>query len=318
MKSVTVHVPAKVNLTLEILGRREDGYHFLRSIVMPVSIFETVMVTAREEKHVDGGRASPRADVTCQTQSEGVDMSELMKMPLENQLAVKAMRALQKTVKQPLCAVDIHVTKRIPIRAGMAGGSADAAGVLLALNDLWELKWSRERLAQVGATVGSDVAALTLGGVVCLEGVGERVTRLELGQNTIPFWMVVVWPGFGMCTQRAYDAFDQRLDLSRPQSTSIDIDRRYDAMLDALRAGDCERVGECLHNDFEEVVFALRPEIYDWHRRLKKAGAMGVLLSGSGSAVFGIVRSREEGERIREVLLWESPGVWCKVVEGIF
>ena len=126
MATVTAEAPGKINLSLEILGKRADGYHELRSVVMPVSLFESVTVSERR----DGA-------VTCETVGDGVDVSELRALPAERQLAVRAVRAMQRELgRDPSrCGCDIRVVKRVPIGAGMGGGSADAAGVLV-LNGL--------------------------------------------------------------------------------------------------------------------------------------------------------------------------------------
>jgi len=141
MATATIEAPAKVNLTLEILGSRPDGYHELRSVVMPVSLFEGVSVSTREDDAV-----------TCETRGEGVDASELESLPLERQLAVKAVRAMQRRLGRtgPGSGVDVRVSKRVPIGAGMGGGSADAAGVLACLRALWAPEMPEEELLAAG------------------------------------------------------------------------------------------------------------------------------------------------------------------------
>ena len=139
MATATIEAPAKVNLTLEILGSRPDGYHELRSVVMPVSLFEGVSVSTRADDAV-----------TCETRGEGVDASELEGLPLERQLAVKAVRAMQRRLGRtgPGSGVDVRVSKRVPIGAGMGGGSADAAGVLACLRALWAPGMPEEELLE--------------------------------------------------------------------------------------------------------------------------------------------------------------------------
>ena len=190
MATATIEAPAKVNLTLEILGSRPDGYHELRSVVMPVSLFEGVSVSTRADDAV-----------TCETRGEGVDASELEGLPLERQLAVKAVRAMQRRLGRtgPGSGVDVRVAKRVPIGAGMGGGSADAAGVLACLRALWAPGMPEGELLAAGAECGSDVPAMLLGGAALMEGRGERVSRLLApDEHPAPMWLVAVRPRGGL------------------------------------------------------------------------------------------------------------------------
>ena len=182
MATVTAEAPGKINLSLEILGKRADGYHELRSVVMPVSLFESVTVSERR----DGA-------VTCETVGDGVDVSELRALPAERQLAVRAVRAMQRELgRDPSrCGCDIRVVKRVPIGAGMGGGSADAAGVLACLKALWAPDLPENRFLAAGAAVGSDVPALQLGGAVRMEGraadpAAWRVRAADVARRRLP------------------------------------------------------------------------------------------------------------------------------------
>jgi len=294
--SVVVEAPAKVNLTLEILDEREDRYHNLRSILAPVSLFDTVRATSAED-----GR------IVCETRAEGVDAGELLKLPPERHLAVRAARVLREAAGLPGAGARLEVVKRIPIGAGMGGGSADAAGTLVALNALWGLGWPLRRLAELGARVGCDVPGMVLGGAVSVLGVGERVERLlpEGGPPAPPFWMVVAFPGVPISTRAVFEACGSCL-TGDPGS--------FHSMRLFVRSGDVRGAGRWLFNGLQKTVFGLYPETERFYLALREAGALSSLLSGSGSAVFGLAEDRGHAERIRDRL---GADKWSRVLQTL-
>ena len=292
-RRVVVDAPAKVNLSLELLGTRADGYHLLRSVLMPVSLYETV--TAEE------------ADaITCETAGDGVDVSELSTLPQERHLAVRAAEAL-RAAAGVRAGARIHISKRVPIGAGMGGGSADAAGVLTALNELWGLRWPAARLAEVGATLGSDVPAMTLGGAVLLEGAGERVRRiLAPDEHPAGFWLVAVFPGIPVSTKKIYENGPSLL-TSAPCLC--------DNLVAFVRSGDVHGASRCLFNGLERTAFALYPQTERFGLALRAAGALSCLLSGSGSAVFGLAESERHADEVRRrVESRLGAGHWTRIM----
>ena len=318
-RSVTVHVPAKVNLTLELLGVREqDGYHFLRSLVLPISLYETVSVSMLSDESHESPESSDALSISCVTNGDdGIDVEELRTLPLENQLTVKAARALLnevalKSPSVPPCLCEkkkllIEVTKRVPIGAGMGGGSADAAGMLLALNQLWRLKLPLETLADIGATVGSDIPAMMHGALVLMEGTGEKITPIFNAINSL--WLVIVFPGIAVSTKDIYRAFNS----DTVNGFSAAKDAICNEVLGHLRQADHQKLGKSLFNGLEKTVFRLYPEIRHWRDALLEAGATGALLSGSGSAVFGVARDEEHANAIAQRI---GGSVWCRVAKG--
>lgn len=298
--SFTVDSPAKINLTLEILGRRADGYHLLRSIVVPVSLFDTITVTA----------AAPGSGISCATEFEGVGGADVADLAPGGNLAEKA--AAQLAADAGISAdVRIKVVKRIPIGAGMGGGSADAAGTLTALNSLWNLGFSREKLAATGAKIGCDIPALVTGGAVLMEGVGEKITPLtECGTGTEHphrgFWLVAAFPGFPVSTGKIYKSFDESC-LTNPPGI-------YDTVSSSVRGGNVQKACCGLYNGLQKTVFGLYPDAEGCLEALRVAGALSCLLSGSGSAVFGLAESREHAELIRSRL---SPEIWSRVLQTL-
>ena len=239
---MTVDAHAKVNWTLEVLGVRPDGYHDLRSIVLPVPLHDTVTLTEAET-------------ITC-TMS-GLDLD----VPQETNLAYRAAIALRE-MAGGMRGVRIQIRKRIPSGSGLGGGSADAAAVLNGLNVLWKLNLTKAELCAIAARIGSDVPALTLGGPVLMEGRGERVRRLHPEECAIlpcPEEIVVLVPDIFASTPAVYREFREE-------------DRG------------------CGPNDLQPAAIRLYPGISGAIDRLKRQGLTRVTMSGSGSAVYGVMR----------------------------
>ena len=262
---MTVEANAKVNFTLEVFGKRADGYHALRSVVMPISLADTLEVETADDGTV--------------TSDTGYD----------DDLCVKAARILKSSVSglpSSLGAV-IRVIKRIPAGGGLGGGSADAAAVLRALNELWKVGLSREELAEIGAQVGSDVPSLVMGGSVIMEGRGEKVTPLSTSTSSLH--LVLVNPGINCSTKEVYGACEARA-LSDENATA--------KMVAALGEGDVGKIAAALMNDLQAPAVKLHPEIADALVSLRTAGVVGAMMSGSGSSVFGLVENESEARRI--------------------
>ena len=268
---------AKVNFTLDVYGTRPDGYHVLRSVVMPISLADTLEI----ETTTDGS-------ITSDT---GYD----------DDLCVKAARVLKSSVSSlpSSFGASIRVTKRIPAGGGLGGGSADAAAVLRALNELWELKLPLPELAEIGAQVGSDVPALVLGGAVLMEGRGERVQDLRLKTGDLN--LVLVNPGVASSTREVYAMCGAR-EKDAPSPT--------DAMIAALKAGELAQIAAATSNDLQAPAVKLHPEIADALTSLRTAGATGVTMSGSGSCVFGFVPDAAAAERVSADLNFKGYQTW--------
>ena len=262
---------AKVNLTLEVLGVREDGFHALRSIVAPVSLSDTLEILPSESLSCDTGYA--------------------------DDLCLKAARALG-----PGRGAEIRVVKRIPAGGGLGGGSADAAATLVALNEMWNLGKSREELAEIGAAVGSDVPSLVLGGPVLMEGRGEVVSPFALGGAPFPvLHMVLCNPGVASPTGEVYANCKSRVT----DDPSILYNMRT-----ALESGDLERIAAAMTNDLQEPAVRLHPEIGAALELLKKSGAVGAAMSGSGSTVFGLVPDEARGREVAAFLVQKGFAAW--------
>ncbi len=288
-RSCWIHAPAKINLTLEVLGRRTDGYHDIRSLMMPLALADCLEICEADEEHFD-------------VVADGVDLGEIG--PANRNLAWRAAELVRQRagVSQPLA---VRLIKRIPIGGGLGGGSADAAAMLVALNQLWKLGWTRQQLMELGAELGSDVPGLVHGGAVCIEGRGERVTPACAGAGGWePQWPVLlVNPGIAVSTAEVYQACSRSGVLT--SETNF-----YNIVNSALLGGNLQAVAGGLFNGLEAGVFQKYPAIERIAQLLKAAGAPGVLLSGSGATVFALVRDVEQGEQIRRDL---PGGMWNRL-----
>ena len=263
MKTQPVPAYAKLNLTLDILGKRDDGYHELRMVMQTVSLCDDVTVTL-----TDG------TGVVCRVAGAELPCDE-------RNLAVKAANAFCEALGYH-GGIDIALTKRIPSEAGMAGGSADAAAVLRALRDLIAPTLTDERLEEIGARVGSDVPFCVRGGTQLAEGRGERLTALR---NAPRLYAAVCKPDFPISTPALFQRSDRVSLTDRPDTA---------AMLAALEAGDAAALCAKVKNVFEQVLpDEQRARIEDIKRALLVHGAECAAMTGSGSAVFGLFREED-------------------------
>ena len=262
MKTLFLRSPAKLNLWLEVLQKRKDGYHNIESIIDTVSLCD--LITLKESP----GR---------------IEVSP-MGIPQEKNLAYQAALLLKSELKLSQ-GVEIKIEKHIPLSSGLGGGSSNAATVLLGLNKLWKINLPSERLSSLATKLGSDVPFFLKKGRCLIKGRGEMLFPLP------PFpkiWYVIVVPEIRVSTETAYHQLCLNL-THRENSVKI---------LSALNQGNLEKVGKELFNRLEEVSLKKYPEIKDFKEALRKSGALGALMSGSGGSLFGIVRSREDASGI--------------------
>ena len=271
---------AKLNLTLDVLGKREDGYHDLESVMQTISI--------RDDIEIDIGTGKPWK-LLCSADNIPTD---------ETNLAWKAAKVYCDALNKDPDGLEIRITKRIPSGAGMGGGSADAAAVLRALNRHYGNPLSIFALAELGAQVGSDVPFCTLCGTAMVTGHGERLRKLPNMPDCI---FVVCKPDFSVSTPELYKKIDE-----------VDIARRPDnrAMESALVAGDLGKVAENLCNVFDPVVTADHLELNYIKSIFNNYGAVGFQMTGSGSAVFAIMAEFEHAAVVCNMLKENYPQIF--------
>lgn len=256
---------AKINWSLDITGQREDGYHLMDMLMQPVSLAdEIILETAASMGITTGGWPRSRAD--------------------ESNLAYRAAMALKDAAGCSACA-QIHVDKKIPVGAGMGGGSADAAAVLIGLNRLWNTGLSPDDLEKIGLTVGADVPFLVRGGLTRTRGIGEI---LEDHQCLYSYWLVVIQPCPGLSTAQVFSLWHQSVPSDCPDTESALI---------ALENGDLSLLCRSIGNVLQSVSESMRPEIRLACTDLLSEGAQAAKMTGSGSAVFGVFRSPAAAEK---------------------
>jgi 4-diphosphocytidyl-2-C-methyl-D-erythritol kinase len=264
---VTARVPAKLNLQLAVGPRRADGYHGLVTVFHAVSLFDEVTAEAAGQDGVT---------VT----GEGAD-----RVPADqDNLALRAVTALRAAVGGAARAAGVHITlaKRIPVAAGLAGGSADAAGALVACNELWRSGLTQRQLGTVAAKVGSDVAFALLGGTAVGRGRGERLTP-ALAPATAYHWVLAFADG-QLSTPEVYAALDRLRAAgaragAKPGHPEPNLDA---ALMTALRSGDPTRVGRAVSNDLQPAAVALFPALRKTLAAGLELGALGAMVAGSG------------------------------------
>ena len=267
---------AKVNLTLEVLGKRADGYHEITTVMQAVDLSDRITLDDGDDLDLRSGSADIPTDA--------------------GNLAWRAAAALKEAAGFR-GGVRITLDKRIPVAAGLGGGSSDAAGVLLGLNRLWQLRWPLERLDEVAATLGSDVPFFLRGGAALASGRGEKIEALRSRSMAL----VLVNPKFPSSTAEMYGRLTPKMYSDGAATRSA---------VGAL-ARSATRVAASLYNGMEPAAAAVFPQIVQMRAALLAAGALGALMSGSGPTVFGVARSYEQARQIRARVARGSWECWA-------
>lgn len=261
MDSIVIKAMAKVNLGLDVLRRRENGYHDVKMVMQTVNLYDTLTLSKIDEGIV----------ITTNTGE----------LPLnEDNLIYKAAKLLLEYVDKK-AGVSIHLDKRIPIAAGMAGGSTDAASTLLGINKLYNLDLTKEELAEVGVKIGADVPYCIYGGTYLSEGIGEVLTKLPDAPDC---YVVIAKPGIGVSTKYVYENLHIETVEKHPD---------IDGMIDAIKTGSLDGVTEKMENVLETVTIKRYLEIETMKKCLLENGAENALMSGSGPTVFGIFKEEK-------------------------
>ena len=278
----TLYEPAyaKVNLTLDVLDKRPDGYHDLQSVMQTISL--------RDDIEIDVGTGKPW-ELHCTNENIPCD---------ESNLAWKAARVYCDALKKDPGGLEIRITKRIPSQAGLGGGSADAAAVLRALNRYYGEPLSIMALAELGAVVGSDVPFCTIGGTAMVEGRGERLRKLPDMPDCV---FVVCKPDFSISTPELFRKIDSKVIAQRPDNRSMES---------AILAGDLGRVAENLCNVFDPIVTEEHLELNYIKSIFNSYGSVGQQMTGSGSAVYCIVSEFEFAAVICSMLKENYPQIY--------
>ena len=267
--------PAKINLCLEILGKRRDGYHEIRTLMHRVDLCDEIEISL-EGKGI-------------QLVADGEDVPAG-----EGNLAFRAAQIFLEEFGSPR-GVRIRLKKRIPVAAGLGGGSSDAAAVMMALNHLLRTGWGDDRLMALGAKIGADVPFFIFQKPALAEGIGERLRAVGFPE---PIWFLMLIPPFPLSTARAYGTYDR---LALPGKELLPLKSSFAHIAEIL---------PIMRNDLEGAAFPIYPQIRRSKEELLAKGAQGALMTGSGPVIYGIFPSRAEAEQTERIMAlpkgWET------------
>ena len=279
---------AKINWTLDILGSREDGYHLMDMLMQSVMLADEI--TLEESDHIElrtkAGLNGPSAVSSQDAAAEAVPFDE-------RNIAYKAALALQQYTG---CTKGASITlqKNIPSGAGMGGGSADAAAVLVGLNQMWQLNLSMQELLDIGLKLGADVPFMLTGGLARVGGIGEMIERLSPAPAV---WLVLIQPCDGLSTKEIFTAYDN------PHSGLTIAHPRTEDAQKALLRNDLKALGSAMDNVLEGISISKRPAIAGTVQMLEKLGAIRGMMTGSGSVVYGVFADEASARGAQNVLL---------------
>jgi 4-diphosphocytidyl-2-C-methyl-D-erythritol kinase len=264
MERINIECPAKINLSLDVLGKRNDGYHELRMIMQSIDLYDEIIL----EKTSDG------ISICCDNKAVPTDQTNIC-----YKVAVKLFE--KYSIKG---GINIKIIKRIPIAAGLAGGSADAAGVIEGINKLYELGMTTEEMFEAGLSVGADVPFCLLKGTALAEGIGEVLTPLK----TLKAWCVIAKPNIAVSTASVFQEYREEEVKHHPDT---------ELLIKLVKEGDLPVLAENMINVLESVTIK-KYEIIDQIKNIMlQYGALGSLMSGSGPTVFGIFDSKATAEK---------------------
>lgn len=269
MRQIELKALAKINLGLDVLGRRENGYHDVRMVMQSIYLYDDVKIE--------------------RTKKPGIEIkTNLYFLPVgENNIAYKAAALLLEEFRIEE-GVIITLDKHIPVAAGMAGGSSNAAAVLFGMNRIFGLGLSQKGLMARGIKLGADVPYCIMRGTVLAEGIGEELTELPpMPKCTV----LIAKPPISVSTKTVYEALDARKGLNHP-----DINR----LIEGLETGNLPYIASAMGNVLEEVTIPLHPVIEDIKNEMKTAGALNAMMSGSGPTVFGLFENKTQARKAQE------------------
>ncbi len=279
MKSIKLKAYGKINLGLDVLGKRDDGYHDLDMIMQSVDLHDVITITKN-----DSGEITVKSNTS--------------KIPNDkSNLAYRAAKLLMEEFNIEK-GVEIEIEKNIPISGGMAGGSADCAAVLKGMNKLFKLKLTEQQLMARGVRLGADVPFCIMGKTARAEGIGEVLTPIP---NKLKGYLVIAKPPISVSTGFAYGQIDKVKIKNRPDTEGI---------IEAIKENDLNSLVKTICNVFEEVTIPEHKEIEEIKTKLKDCGALNAMMSGSGPTVFGIFEDKKKAveaiDRIKELDVLEQ------------
>lgn len=273
MNSISLKSRAKINLSIDVIGKREDGYHIVEMIMQTIDLYDDIKLKELEEDNI-------------------IIKSECSYIPLnEDNIVYKAAKLIKEKMDIKK-GIEIFIKKNIPVAAGMAGGSSNAAAVLVGLNELWELGLSKDELRDLGLKLGADVPFCIEGGTALAEGIGEKLTYIKGINKDVN--ILVCKPDIFVSTKEVYQSLDIKNIEKRPDNKLL---------IEKLKNDDIVSVSNNMVNVLEEVTSKKYSDIKVIENIIAKNGAMGTMMSGSGPTVFGFFDNEEKAQRARVELL---------------
>ena len=272
MNSITLKSRAKINLSIDVLGKRQDGYHLVEMIMQTIDLYDLIEINEKDNDQITIKSTSDEIPLDC------------------NNLVYKAANLIKKTFNINK-GVEIHIEKNIPVAAGMAGGSSNAAAVLVGLNKLWNLNLSNQQLEKIGLKLGADVPFCINGGAVLASGIGEELTPIK--GLTKDVCILVCKPDLFVSTKEVYECIDSK-----------DIDKRPNNkfLIECLKNEDTRQLAENMFNVLEGVTMDKHPVIQQIKDIMTNNRALGAMMSGSGPTVFGLYENREDAVKCKAIL----------------
>lgn len=279
MEKIYTKARAKINLSLEVLKKREDGYHNIRSVFQKISLYDEIYIEKIQENKI-----------ILETNTE--------KIKNEENIICKAYDKLKNKYNQ-ITGIKVILNKKIPIQAGMAGGSTDCASFLISMNKLFNLEMSQNEIEEIGKNLGADVVPCLYNGTTLVEGIGEKITRLK---TNIKYYILIIKPEISCNTKEMYEKLDE---------IGYEIqENKTDKIMKAIQEKSIEKLSDNLYNVFESVI-ENQKMLNEIKNKLKEERALGVALTGSGACVYGIYNDKIEIKKAYERLKNEYETYIC-------
>lgn len=272
MNSINLKSRAKINLSIDVLGKRTDGYHLVEMIMQTIDLYDLIKIKEIKKNQIIIKSTSSEIPIDC------------------NNLIYKA-ADLIKQMFNVNKGVEVCIKKNIPVAAGMAGGSSNAAATLVGLNKLWNLKLSSQKLEEIGLKLGADVPFCINGGTVLASGIGEKLAPIK--GLTKDVCILVCKPDILVSTKEIYECIDSKDILKRPNTSML---------IEYLKNEDTRQLAQNMFNVLEEVTVEKYPVIEQIKNIMKKNKALGAMMSGSGPTVFGLYENKDDAENCKSIL----------------
>ena len=280
MEKIYIKARAKVNLTLEILNKREDGYHNLKSVFQKINLYDEIIIK----------KANNGDKLELQTNIEALNN--------QDNIIYKAYEKLRQRYKK-ITGIKVVLNKRIPMQAGLAGGSTDCASFILAINKLFDLKLKKQDIIDIGKSLGADVVPCLYNSAVIGEGIGDIIIKINTDYK---YYLVLIKPNISCSTKELFKILDEN-----KQRKTIDT---TDEIVNAIQEKDIQAIANNLYNDFESVM-PDKELFQNLKEELLKNGAIGASMTGSGSCVFGIFENKQKAKKAYKILKEKYETYYC-------